>query len=164
MKSISSRLLRAGPLVILLTVVLPLRGFSHEGEDSGLHNEMQGINRSVRQLSRQIADPAQKASSLQLVAEIQQHATKAKTLTPPKAKKMTGDEKTAYLALFHKDLDALIKELGVLKDAIAADKTEDAKAGLQKIGQLKNSSHKELGVEMGPPGGGRMRGGPPPGQ
>jgi len=162
MKSIYRRLFQANLLVALLALILPLRSFAEGGEESTLHDEMQGINRSVRQLGRQIDDPAKKDSSLKLVAEIQQHAEKAKTLTPPKSGKMSGDEKTGYIATFHKDLDALIKEVGMLKEAIAADKTEVAKAELQKIGQLKNSSHKDLGVEMGPPGGGRKRGGPPP--
>jgi hypothetical protein len=148
--------------VLFLTLLLPVRGFAQRGEDSPLHGEMDGINRNFRQLQRQYADPAQKASSLELVTAMQKHAEKAKTLTPPKADKMTGDEKAKYAATFQKDLDALTKEIVALKDAIANDKADAAKAEVEKIAHLKDSSHKDLGVEMGPPRGGRR--GPPQGQ
>ena len=78
--------------------------------------------------------------------------------TPPKADKLTGDDQTKYLDTFHKDLDGVIKEIGLLKQAIAADKADAAKTEIEKIAQLKESSHKELGVG----GGGHKHGGPPP--
>jgi hypothetical protein len=163
MKPVHLRLLQSNLLVVLLVVILPLRGLAHQGEDSPLHTEMEAINRSVRQLGRQIADAAQKSSSLQLIAEIEQHATKARTLTPPKAEKMSGEEKAKYVATFQKDLDALLKEMAAVKGAVASDKPDVAKVELQKIRQLKESSHKELGVETGPPGGNRKHGDQPPG-
>jgi hypothetical protein len=141
-------------------LVLPLAAFAQH-DDSPLHGEMEGINRAARQLGRQLSDPAQKASSLELVATMQKHAEKAKTLTPPKADKLTGDEKKKYVATFQADLDALIKNIATLKDDITNDKTDAAKADFDKIQQLKKSSHKELGVEDDH--GGRKRGGPPPG-
>jgi soluble cytochrome b562 len=144
---------------VLLTLLVPWAALAAA---ASVHDEMEAINRTVRQLGRQIADPAQKASSLALVAEIEKHATTARSLTPSRVEKLDGAEKTKYIATFQKNLDALLRELGVLKDALAHDHFDVAKAELQKIGQLKNASHKELGVEMGPPGGGRKRGGPSP--
>lgn len=129
-----------------------------EKPESPLHGQMEAINHAFRQITRQYADPAQKTSTIDLVAQMQKHAETARTLTPPKTDKLSGDEQTKYLATFHKDLDALIKEIGALKDAIAADKTDVAKAEIDKIAQLKGASHKELGV-----GGGGMRRPPPPG-
>ena len=143
--------------LLLATMLLPLQTFAAEAGSPSVGPQMDAINGSIRRLNRQIADPAQKATSLELVATIQKNAETAKTLTPSKAATMTGDEKAKYIATFQKDIDALLKEIGVLKVAIAADKTDDAKAALQKIGDLRNSSHQELGVDMGR--GGR-RGGP----
>ena len=145
--------------VVLVTVLVPLRGFAQHSEDSPVHNEMEGINRAARQLGRQISDPAQKVSSLELVATMQKHAEKAKTLTPPKAEKLTGDDKTKYVATFQADLDALLKQIGTVKADLTSDKFDVAQADFRKVQDLKNSSHKELGVE----GGGRKHGGPPPG-
>ena len=141
---------RSALVVLTLGLLLPLRTFAQGGkEESPLHNEMEAIN--------QYADPAQKASTLELVATMQKHAETARTLTPPKAEKLTGDDQTKYVDTFHKDLDALLKEIGLLKQALTTDKTDAAKAEIDKIAQLKESSHKELGV-----GGGHKHGGPPP--
>jgi soluble cytochrome b562 len=147
-------------LILSLSLLLPLYGFAQPGGDSPVHGEMEGINRAARQLGRQISDPAQKASSLELVATMQKHAEKAKTLTPPKAEKLTGDEKTKYVTTFQTDIDALLKQIAAVKDDLTNDKLDVAQADFRKIQDLKNSSHKELGVEGGP--GGRKRGGPPP--
>ncbi len=145
----------------VLTLLVP---FARLAVASSVHDEMEAINRSVRQLGRQIADPAQKTSSLALVAEIEKHATTARALTPSRAQKLAGDEQAKYTATFQKNLDALLRELGALKTALASDKFDVARVELQKIAQLKDASHKELGVEMGPPGGGRKRGSRPTGQ
>jgi len=149
---------RSAFVALTFTLLLPLSTFAQgEKEESPLHNEMEGMNRSLRQINRQYTNLTQKASTLELVATMQKHAETARTLTPPKANKLTGDDQTKYLDTFHKDLDAVIKEMGLLQQAIASDKTDVAKAEIDKIKQLENSSHKELGV-----GEGHKRGGPPP--
>jgi soluble cytochrome b562 len=148
-------------LALLAPLILSLNAFAAGGRESPLHDEMEGINQDFRLVNRQYADPAQKASTLNFVADMQKHAQKARTFTPSKADKMSGADQANYIDAFHKDLDALIKEIGALQQAITADKLDVAKAEITKIGQLKDSSHKELGVNMG--GGGKHRG-PPPGQ
>jgi len=159
-------MIRISLLTVLSFVLLsPLSSFAQR-PTSPVEGEMEAMNHAFRQITRQYTDPAQKAATLDLVAQMQKHAETAKTLTPSKAATLTGDEQTKYLDTFHKDLDALIKEIGALKDAVAADKTDVVKAEIDKIGQLKGSSHKELGVGGGghrppPPG---APPGPPPGQ
>ncbi len=148
---------RSTLFVLTLALLLPLRAMAQEKKESPLHNEMEAINRSLRLINRQYADLTQKAATLELVATMQKHAETARTLTPPKSEKLTGDDQTKYLDTFHKDIDALLKEIGLLKQAIATDKTDAAKAEIDKISNLKESSHKELGV-----GGGHKHGGPPP--
>ena len=145
-------------VILTLTLLLPVRTFAEGGKDSPLHNEMEAINRSLRLINRQYADPAQKASTMELIATMQKHAETARTLTPPKSDKMAAADQTKYLDAFHKDLDALIKEIGLLKQAITAGKVDATKTEIDKIKQLEDSSHKELGVG----GGGRKHGGPPP--
>ena len=71
---------------------------------------------------------------------------------------MAAADQAKYLDTFHKDLDALIKEIGLLKQAITAGTADATKAEIDKISQLKDSSHKELGVG----GGAHKHGGPPP--
>lgn len=143
--------------VSLVTPLAPLNLFAQGGHESPLHDEMEGMNHALRLVNRQYTDPTQKASTLALVAEMQKHAQTAKTLVPPKAAKMTGDQQTQYLNSFHNDLDKLLAEIAALKQAITADQTDVAKAEIDKISHLKESSHKELGVEGG------KHHGPPPG-
>ncbi len=52
---------------------------------------------------------------------------------------------------YKKNLDELGKQLEALKEAISSDKPEAAKAELDKIGKMKTSSHKELGVGQDSP-------------
>jgi hypothetical protein len=148
---------RSALVVLTLTLLLPLRAIAQEKKDSPLHGEMEAMNRALRLINRQYNDPALKVSTLELAATMQKHAQTARTLTPPKSEKLTGDDQAKYLDTFHKDLDAVIKEMGLLQQAIAADKTDAAKAEIDKIKQLEESSHKELGVD-----GGHKHGGPPP--
>jgi hypothetical protein len=148
---------RSALVALTLTFLLPLCAFAQEKKESPLHTEMEAMNRSLRLINRQYTDPAQKTNTLDLVATLEKHADTARTLTPPKAEKLTGDEQAKYLDTFHNDLDALLKEIGLLKQAITADKTDVAKAEIDKIKQLEDSSHKELGV-----GQGHKHGGPPP--
>jgi hypothetical protein len=150
---------RSAFVALTFTLLLPLSTFAQgDKEESPLHNEMEGMNRSLRQINRQYTNLTQKASTLELVATMQKHAETARTLTPPKANKLTGDDQTKYLDTFHKDLDAVITEMGLLQQAIVADKTDVAKTEIAKIRQLEESSHKELGVGAG----GHKHGGPPP--
>jgi soluble cytochrome b562 len=149
---------RSALFVLTLILLLPLRAIAQEKKESPLHTEMEAINRSLRLINRQYADPAQKASTLDLVVTMEKHAETARTLTPPKSEKMAAEDQAKYLDTFHKDLDALIKEIGLLKQAITSDKTDAAKVEIDKIAHLKDSSHKELGVG----GGGHKHGGPPP--
>lgn len=153
------KIVRSSCLVTLLAAwLLPLNIFAAEGPESLLHGEMEAINHNFRLVNRQYTDPAQKASTLRLIAEMQTHAEKARTLTPPRAGKLAGDDQTKYVNTFHKDLAALIKEMGALQQAVAADKVDVAKAEIDKIAHLKDASHKELGVGDDH----KHKGGPPP--
>jgi len=129
-------------------------------DDTPVGKEMGGIGNDFRKLSRQYADPAQKAASLDLVSDMEKHVATAKTLEPSKAAKLTGDEKKKYLDTFHADLDELATVLADLKKAIDAGQNDAAKTEVDKIAHLKMTSHKELGVG----GGGRRGPGGPEGK
>ncbi|HVM62049.1 MAG TPA: cytochrome b562 [Verrucomicrobiae bacterium] len=134
---------------LVTSLLLPLSVFAESEKDSPLHTEMEAINHAFRLVNRQYTDVSQKTSTLALVAEMQKHAETAKTFTPPKADKLSGDAQTQYLTAFHSDIDKLLVEIKALNQAITADQIDVAKAEIQKIGQLKESSHKEMGVDGG---------------
>ena len=150
-------------LAVVVSIGLVSLGSSAEdSKEASVRDEMEAMNRNLRMLNRQYASVGQKRTSLELVAAMQKHAEKARTLTPAKADKLTGDEKTRFVDAFHKHLDELLKEIANLKDAISDDKTDVAKEEIEKIQQLRDSSHKELGVEMHSEEGRPHRNPPPP--
>src|SRR5580700_10401971 len=121
----NTTLRRAAFVVLTLTILLPLRTFAQEHKESPLHDEMEAMQHALRQISRQYTNLTQKASTLELVDDMEKHATTARGLTPGKVEKLTGDDQAKLLDTFHKDLDGVIQEIGVLKQAIAADKTDE---------------------------------------
>ncbi len=158
--------IRRAAFVVTLSLIaaLPIRSFA-QGEPPApspapsVHSEMEAMGHALRQISRQYTDASQKTSTLALVDEVLKHAQTARGLTPPQVQKLTGDAQTQKLDTFQKDLDGVIKEIGNLKTAVAADKPDDMKAELEKLGQLKQAGHKDLGVGEGH---GHGHGGPPP--
>ena len=151
-------------LVLALTLTMPPCGFGEE--EDPLHREMEQLNRQYRTLGRQYTEPSQQASSLELVEAMQKKVESMKEMIPAKASKKSGAEKTAYLNTYASHMDALLKQLAVLKEAISTGNASAAKTEMEKITTLKNESHKELGVEERRKGGrskGERRGGPPPG-
>ena len=89
-----------GLFVLLTTPLAPLNLFAQGDHESPLHDQMEGMNHALRLVNRQYTDLTQKASTLALVAEMQKHAETAKTLTPPKADKMSGRPANQYLSRF----------------------------------------------------------------
>lgn len=163
-------------VIALFVLVAPRTGRSQDPagpkgggprEDTPVGKEMEGISHDFRKLTRQYSDPAQKASSLDLVSDLEKHVATAKTLAPSKLEKLTGNEKEKYLTTFHADLDEFATELTALHAAIDAGQNDMAKAEIDKIAHLKMTSHKELGVGGGGgdhhgPGGPGGPGGHPP--
>ena len=133
-------------VVLLLGTVAWHPTWAGEAE-SPVDDEMQALNAAVRKANRHYSDAAKKDSTLELVAEMQAHVQASKKLSPAKAGKLAGAEKDKYVAAYQKNLDDLLQDIAALKAAVAAGQTDVAKAQLDKISQLKESSHKELGVE-----------------
>ena len=135
-----------GLAVLSLGLLAGQRSWAGEAE-SPVDDEMRALNSAVRKASRHYADAAKKDSTLTLVAEMEAHVQAAKKLTPSKATKLAGAEKDKYVAAYQKNLDDLLVDIAALKAAVTAGQADTAKAQLDKIGQLKESSHKELGIE-----------------
>ena len=132
--------------VLFLGALASPRAFAGEAE-SPVDDAMQALNSAIRKANRHYADPAKKDSTLTLVAEMQAHVEAAKKMSPSKAAKLAGAEKDKYVAVYQKNLDDLLQDIAALKAAVTAGQADVAKAQLDKIAQLKESSHKELGIE-----------------
>ena len=139
--------LRWSLVAVLLLGTLTLRPIWAGEAESPVDDAMQALNSAIRKANRHYADAAKKDSTLTLVAEMQAHVEAAKKMSPSKAAKLAGAEKDKYVAAYQKNLDALLQDIATLKAAVTAGQADVAKTQLDKIAQLKESSHKELGVE-----------------
>jgi soluble cytochrome b562 len=163
-------------LAPLLLVPLSVRA-QDDGPKTPLSKEMSGIAHDFRPLRKAIADPTQKATALQLVKDMEAHATKARTFDPAKTKDIPAADKDQFIADYKKQMDGLIADFQKLEADINSGNTTDATAMLDKLGADKRDGHKKFNADSGhgPGGPGGPGGGwgggpgggpgePPPGQ
>lgn len=132
-------------LTALSCAALAFTATAADKDETPLSKEMTSMNKSLRALKRQLADPAKKAENVELVEKVEKNLAATHELTPKKTGEQT--DKPAYTKKFQEEMGDLTKTVGALKDAIKADKQDDAKAALDKIYKLKEKGHKDFGVD-----------------
>ena len=116
-------------------------------DDTELAKEMKAMNKSLRTLKKQIADPSKKEDNQKLVGDIRKHVAASHKLDPAKTKDIPAAEKAAYLEKYRKQLDDLDKSYEQVEAAIKADKPDDAKKAFEKLSEQKEKGHKDFGVD-----------------
>lgn len=116
-------------------------------EDTPLTKEMTAMNKSLRMLKRQVADPAKKQDNLALVAKIKGNLDAALKFEPSKIKDVPAADKPAYLEKFRQQLNDLKKTYDDLEVALKADKQDEAKKMFEKLAEQKEKGHKDFGVD-----------------
>jgi hypothetical protein len=130
----------------LLTLIATLAFSVHfaGADDTPLGKEMSQMNKSLRLLKRQVADPAKKQENLELLAKIRKNTKASHDYEPAKAKDVPAAEKAAYIEKYKKQLDDLDKTFERLETAIKADNQDDAKKEFEKLTELKEQGHKDF--------------------
>jgi hypothetical protein len=134
-------------LTLGAALALGLNTVTAKEEDTPLSKEMTGMNKSLRMLKRQVADPAKKADNLALVAKIKGHVDAALKLEPAKTKDVPAADKPAYIEKFKQELNDLKKTYDDLEAALKADKQDEAKKLFEKLSEQKEKGHKDFGVD-----------------
>lgn len=132
----------------LLTLVSALAfSFSAIGaeDDSPLLKEMKAINKNLRTLKRQIADPSKKEDSLQLLTTIRKSTKAAHDLPPDYIKDKPNKDELGVK--YKEQMMALDKAFEEVETAVKADKPEEAKKAMEKLSELKEKGHKDFGVD-----------------
>ena len=106
-----------------------------------------GIARDFRTLRKQIKDPAQKDSSLQLVKDMEDHAAKAKTFDPSKSQGIPEADREKFLADYRKSMDGLSDQFQKLQAQIKDGKLDEASAALDEIQNTKREGHKKFNAD-----------------
>ena len=115
-------------------------------DETPLYKEMTAMNKSLRILKRQVADPAKKDDNLALVAKMKSNVDASLKLEPAKTKDVPGADKPSYLDKYKQQLVDLKKSFEDLEAALKADKQDEAKKIFEKLADQKEKAHKDFGV------------------
>lgn len=109
-----------------------------------LEMRMDRIGKAYRKLKKQVADPTQNASSLQLLSTMEDAAKEAIDLTPAKSEDIPDDQKAKFEEDFKagiRDLQDLFAKLGA---ALTAGRNDDAVKIVADIDAYEKKEHKEF--------------------
>lgn len=115
----------------------------------GLEGSMKGMQRSIDALKTSISDASKKDENLRLLGDAERFCAGAKNAKPTEALNEAKDEaaKTKMANAYRKHLLDVLKGLIDAEVATMDGKTAEAKAALDKVVALRDSSHKEFGVK-----------------
>lgn len=106
--------------------------------------QMDQIADNFKSLKTQADDPAQKDSSLALVASMRQAVVTARIATPEPAATLTGAPLEEYMKTFGKGMDELDASLQKLDAAIRSGDASAIDVTLEEITSLKKTYHSDL--------------------
>jgi soluble cytochrome b562 len=109
-----------------------------------LEVRMDKVGKAFRKLRKQVADPTQNASSLELLSKMQAAMKEAEALTPAKAQDLPEDQRAKFVEDFKSGIMAMEDEFAKLSDAITAGKNDDAVKIVAEIQDLEKKDHKEF--------------------
>ena len=118
-----------------------------EDKDTPLAIEMKGMSKDFKQLKKQIADPAQKASSLDLIADMEKHAKAARDLTPANTCKVPPAGRDKWMTEYKQQIDSLIAAYDKLQTAVTGDHLDEARTDMDDILGIKRKGHDEFAKE-----------------
>ncbi len=138
------------PLPTLLSAAIllcPLAVHAEDKPDSPLAVEMKGMSKDFKMLKKQVGDPAQKASSLDLIADMEKHAKAARELVPANTSKVPAADRDKWMADYKQQIDGLLAAYEKLQTAVSGDKPDEAKADMDAILGIKRKGHEVFAKE-----------------
>jgi len=132
-------------LTVLATAALSLN-FAF-ADDTELAKEMKVVNKNLRTLKRQVADPAKKAENLELLASVKKSIHASMSLEPAKTKDQPAAQKASYVDNYKKQMTDLQKSFDEVEAAVKADKPDEAKKAFDKLSEQKEKGHKDFGAD-----------------
>ncbi len=109
-----------------------------------LEMRMDRIGKAFRKLRKQVADPTQNASSLDLLGTMQAAAKEAIDFTPEKAQDLPADQRAQFEDDFKTGIKDLQDRFAKLQDALTAGKNDDAVKMVAAIADFEKKEHKEF--------------------
>ncbi|HTX65816.1 MAG TPA: cytochrome b562 [Opitutaceae bacterium] len=145
-------------LALLLAPAVLLAQPKKDRPDTDIEKDMHKISHAYRQLRKQVKDPAQNASSLELVAAIRAGAVDARTHTPLRAADVPAADRAAFEANYQKKMGEFIDAVDQLAAALKGGDNETAAKLTRELDRLQDDDHKDFRRPEKP----GKPGGPPP--
>lgn len=142
---------RAGLVVLLAMmafggwrVVAPAA--AQDDHESELHGKMEKIQGAMRQVVRQVKDPAQNTRTLEQVVQIQKLALETKVMTPTKIAAEEPAKQAQMVQAYRLKMVALMEQLLKLEAALLEDRNADAAAVINAIKKIQSEGHEEFQI------------------
>ena len=112
--------------------------------DTPLSKQMSEMNKTLRSLKRQVADPSKKAENIAAVDKMKANVDAALKLEPAKTKDQPAADKPAYLEKYKQELNDLKKAFDELKAALNKGDAAATTAAFEKLSDSKDKGHKDF--------------------
>lgn len=132
---------------LLALLVIAATGSLYAEADSALENQMKILARGNRQLSQQVADPAQQQSTITLIENLKKAALDSKALEPRKTSEIPEAKRAQFLADFRTELDELMDSFNQIEEAVKTGQYDRAKSLLATVNTIKKEGHGEFKVD-----------------
>jgi soluble cytochrome b562 len=115
-----------------------------EEKKTELEIRMGRMGKAFRKLRKQVSDPTQNASSLELLTTMDGAVKEALDLTPEKTQDLPEDQRAKFVEDYKAGLKGMQDEFSKLRDALTAGKNDDATKIVAEIFDLEKKDHKEF--------------------
>jgi soluble cytochrome b562 len=129
----------AAPATTAAPAAMPAAPDTEKKTDLDLR--MDKVGKAFRKLRKQVADPTQNASSLDLLAKMQAAMKEAVDLTPEKADDVPADQRAKFISDYKAGIQGMQDEFSKLGDALTAGKNDDAAKIVADIMALEKKDH-----------------------
>jgi soluble cytochrome b562 len=134
-------------LTTLFLLLQPLVAVSPAEEAPAIVAQMRSINKGLRVLRRQLAQPNKKQQNLELLTKIKEDVLAAKKEQPLKTPELPESERGAFLEAFRARLDEVIAVIDQLKLSVREGKNEETQRLVGRLNELKKEGHKRFKSE-----------------
>lgn len=138
------------PIALLSSLSLaPLLPARDDGPETELGSHMEKLEDTVKQLRKNLKEPATYPAALEALESIQHHSLQAKKLVPAAAAKLPEAERAAFTRDYRKQMIEFLRHQLALEEALLDGNAEAAKAAFDKFREMEDPSHERFAPEEG---------------
>ncbi len=143
---VTSSLVGLLALCVLVTIPKsqPAGAAEHPGQPPSLKDNMKAMNRAYRKLRKQISDPGQNVSSIQLLHTMQQELIKGFGIVPEKTADIPIKQQGKFVLSYKRKMVELLTALLNAEAALLDGDNAAAQQQVGKLNQIKKEGHREF--------------------